>query len=148
MASAVRGSENEITTALAVARPHFFEHLLVGGISVHHRLADLPRGAHPYRIEIDGDVFEALRLQHARHVLAHAAEAAQDDVLALGDRQGDGILAFDGGLRRTAFTQQPARHALVVGQEDSGARTMASTTATSMGLRDGGIDGAVLQQAA
>ena len=76
-----------MTTALAVARPHFFEHLFVGGVAVHHRLADLARGAHAHRVEIDGDVFEALRLEHPRHVLAHAAEAAQDDVLALGDRQ-------------------------------------------------------------
>ena len=145
MASEVRVSENEMTTALALARPHLLEHLLVGGIAVHHRLPHLPRGAHAHRIEIDGDVFEALRFEHARHVLADAAEAAQDDVLAFGHRQRHRVLALDGGLRRAALAQQQARHALVVG-EDHRRQHHAQHHGDHQRLRDGRIDGLVLHQ--
>ncbi len=44
-----------------------------------------------------------LRFEHARHVLAHAAEAAEDDVLALGDGLGGGVFTLDGGLGRPAL---------------------------------------------
>ena len=130
---------------VGVGETDFLEHLLVGGIAVHHRLAHLPRGAHAHRVEIDGDVFEALRFEHARHVLADAAEAAQDHVLALGDGQRRRVLAFDRGFRRAALAQQQARHALVVG-EDHRRQHHAQHHGDQQRLRDGRIDGLVLQQ--
>ena len=81
----VLGSEKLMTTALAWSSPALCEHLLVRRVAVHHRIAGLPGRADPAGIQIDGNVFETLRLEHARDVLADAAEAAQDDVLALRD---------------------------------------------------------------
>ena len=130
---------------VGVGETDLLEHLLVGGVAVHHRLADLPRGTHAHRVEIDGDVFEALRLEHARHVLSDAAEAAQDDVLALGHRQRGGVLALDRGLRRAALAQQQRAMRLLLARI-TGASTMRQHHRHQHRLRDGRIDGLVLQQ--
>ena len=103
MASDVRVSENEMTTALALARPTSSS-TCSSAESPYTTGWPICRAARTRTgVEIDGDVFEALRLEHARHVLADAAEAAEDHVLALGHGLRGGVLAFDGGLRRPAL---------------------------------------------
>ena len=76
-----------ITTQLACASADVLQHLGLARIAVHHRVAGLPADADAVGIQIERDVLEAGLLEHARDVLAHAAEAADHDVIALGDRE-------------------------------------------------------------
>ena len=132
MPIAVFGSEKLMTTAFAFSRPARSRSSSSAESPKMIGVARLARGAHARRIEVDGDVLEAMRLQHARHVLPDAAEAAQDHVLALGDAVGDGILALDGGAGRPALAQQEARDALVVAMTN-GLTIIDSAIATSSG---------------
>ena len=95
-------------------QPDFREQFFIRRIAEHDRVAGLACGADARRVEVERDVFESLRFQHPRHVLADAAEAAQDDVLAPGDFMGGSLLTLAGGGRRGLLAQQPARDALVV----------------------------------
>jgi hypothetical protein len=71
-------------------------------------------GADARRVKIERDVLEALGFEHAPHVLADAAETAEDDVLALGNLLSRRLFALGGGEDRCVLVQQKARHALVV----------------------------------
>ena len=82
------------------------QHLLVGTVAEQHRVAGLARQADAGRIEIERQVLEAQRFKHPRDVLADAAEAAQDHVLALRERAGGRGLALQRRRRRPALAQQ------------------------------------------
>ncbi len=87
MRSATAGFGERDHHAAGVRETHVFEHLDLARIAVYDRIARLPAGADAIRIEIERDVFEAGLLEHAGDVLPDAAEAANDDVIALGDRE-------------------------------------------------------------
>ena len=110
----VAGSEKLMTTALAVSRPALHQHVFVRRVTEHHRIARLAGGADPRRIEVERDVFEALRFQHPRDVLADATEAAQDDVLALRRSRCVATSSRRARARRSVLAQQEARDALLL----------------------------------
>src|SRR6185437_10851069 len=92
--------------------------LLVGRVAEHHRIAGLARRGDARWIEIERDVFETLRLEHARHVLADASETAENDVIAPSDFSRRGAFALEGGARRSRLPQQETRDTLVVVEEE------------------------------
>ena len=81
--SAVSGPSNETTTTLACSRPSARSTSGSDASPYDHGIARLARVAHPERVEVERDVLEAALLEHAGEVLADAAEAADDHVLAL-----------------------------------------------------------------
>ena len=90
----------------------------------------------------------AVALEHAPDVLADAAETAQDDVLAPGERRIGGRLARHGGRQgraRAGFAQQPARDALVV-PDRKWREHHAERDRGQQRLHEGGVDVAVVDQ--
>ena len=70
--------------------------LQAGGVAIHHRVAGGSGLAHPVGVQVQRHVGNAFALQHARQVLAAAAVAADDDVLA----GVDGLARNGGHLQR------------------------------------------------
>ena len=95
-------------------QPDFAEQFLVRRVAEQDRIPGLACGADARRVEVERDVFETLRFEHPRHVLADAAEAAQDDVLTPRDLGGGSLLTLAGGGGWGVLMQQPACDALVV----------------------------------
>ena len=136
MASEVRVSENEMTTALALARPTSSSTCCVGGIAVHHRAG---RSAARRAPAPDRGRWRCIRSSCASSTratfLADAAEAAEDHVLALGHAPAWRHLRARwrscGGPR----SPNNSRATRLLLARITGASTMPSTTATSMRLR-------------
>ena len=76
------------------------QHLFIRGVSEDHRIPCLAGRADARWIEVQRDVFEVVRFKHARNVLPHAPEAAENDVLALGDAESCRVYAYERGARR------------------------------------------------
>ena len=103
MASEVRVSENEMTTALALARPTSSS-TCSSAESPYTTGWPICRAARTRTASRSMAMYSKPCASSTRaDVLADAAEAAEDDVLALGHGLRGRVFAFDGGLRRPAL---------------------------------------------
>jgi len=120
MRSATSGLAKVITTQLACAipPPDVFQHLDLAGVAINDRIAGLPAGANAVRIQFEGNEFEARLFEHPRNILPYAAETADDDVFAPGDRQSRPGFAQQFAVRRAGFAEQPTSDAAIVPNED------------------------------
>ena len=145
MASEVRVSENEMTTAFAFARPTSSS-TCSSAESPYTTGWPICRAARTRTASRSMAMYSKPCASSTRaDVLADAAEAAEDHVFAFRHGLRDRVLAFDRGLRRAALAQQQPRDAFVVG-EDHRREHHAEHHGHEQRLRDGRVDGLVLQQ--